>query len=77
FGHTWVPKSEDPKIRWTTSKNLAELSQTVSGDVRFYEECARCKAIRGEFIVKTRVGAAAKAAEAAKAEAAEAETTEA
>lgn len=43
FGHTWVHKVEEPKIRWTNAKNLSELEQTVDGEPRFYLECARCK----------------------------------
>jgi len=43
FGHTWVHKVEDPKIRWTNAKNLSELNLTASGEPRFYLECVRCK----------------------------------
>ena len=42
FGHTFVHKVEEPKIRWTTSKNLSELDQTVSGEPEYYLECVRC-----------------------------------
>ena len=43
FGHTWVHKVEDPKIRWTTNaKTLNELEPTVDGEPKFYMECARC-----------------------------------
>ena len=48
LGHTWVPKSEDPKIRWSTSKNLSELDQSAVGTVRLWEECARCGETRNE-----------------------------
>lgn len=44
FGHTWVHKVDEPKIRWTTNaKNLSVLEPTVEGEPRFYLECARCK----------------------------------
>ena len=43
FGHTWVHKVDEPKIRWTNAKNLSELEHSVTGEPRFYLECARCK----------------------------------
>ena len=44
FGHTWVHKVDEPKIRWTTDeKTLAELHPTVTGEPHFYTECARCQ----------------------------------
>jgi hypothetical protein len=43
FGHTGVHKVDEPKIRWTTAKNLSELDQESTGEPRFYLECARCK----------------------------------
>ena len=43
FGHTWVPRSENPKIRWTNAKNLSELEMTVTGEPELCLECARCK----------------------------------
>jgi len=42
LGHTWVPKADDPKIAWNTTKKMAELVMTVDGEPRLYEECARC-----------------------------------
>lgn len=48
FGHTWVDKSESPKIRWSTAKNLSELDMEVHGEPRFWRECARCN-IRREY----------------------------
>jgi hypothetical protein len=47
FGHTWLHKVDEPKIRWTTAKNMSELEATVDGAPRFYLECARCKDRRG------------------------------
>lgn len=44
FQHTWVMKTEDPKIRWTTdAKTLARLEATPAGEPVFFWECARCK----------------------------------
>lgn len=48
FGHTWVHKADDPKIRWSTAKNLSELEMTPAGEPRFYLECARCKEQRAD-----------------------------
>jgi hypothetical protein len=42
FGHTWVDQFENPKIVWTTAKNLSELAMTAHGEPRFWLECARC-----------------------------------
>lgn len=42
FGHTFVHKVDEPKIRWSTTKNLSELAQTVSGEPEFYMQCVRC-----------------------------------
>ena len=46
FGHTWLHKTEDLKIRWTTAKNMNELDMTSAGTPKFYMECARCKVRR-------------------------------
>ncbi|HEV8114052.1 MAG TPA: hypothetical protein VGR31_14870 [Planctomycetota bacterium] len=43
FGHTWVHQSENPKIRWTAAENMSEMQMQGPGEVRFWEECARCK----------------------------------
>ena len=42
FGHTWVHRTDNPKISWNTAKNLSELEQTASGEPRFWLECQRC-----------------------------------
>lgn len=42
FGHTFVYHTTEPKIRWTTSKQMNELEQTVTGEPEAYLECARC-----------------------------------
>lgn len=43
FGHTWVHRTEDPKISWNTGKSLSELHLTVDGEYKFWLECQRCK----------------------------------
>jgi hypothetical protein len=43
FGHTWVPHAENPKIRWTASKNMTEMEMSAAAEPRLYLECARCK----------------------------------
>jgi len=43
LGHTWVPRSDNPKIRWTAAENMSEMQMQGPGEVRFWEECARCK----------------------------------
>ena len=48
FGHTFVHKVDEPKIRWSTTKNLSELAQVASGEPEFYTECVRCGE-RGEW----------------------------
>lgn len=42
LGHTWVHKTDDPKIAWNTTKDMAELAMTADGEPRFYQQCARC-----------------------------------
>lgn len=42
LGHTWLHKTEDPKMSWNTSKNLSELDLTVEGEPRFWLQCERC-----------------------------------
>ena len=42
FGHTWVPRSDNPKIRWTAAENMSEMQMTGPATVRLWEECARC-----------------------------------
>ncbi len=61
LGHTWVHKSDDPKIAWNTTKSMDELAMTASGVPRFYEECARCGAQR-DLPVRVRPGSATPAA---------------
>jgi hypothetical protein len=47
FGHTWVPRSDNPKIRWTAAENMSEMQMKAEGEVRLWEECARCGMRRG------------------------------
>lgn len=42
FGHTWVPRSDNPKIRWTAAENMSEMQMESKGEVRLWEACARC-----------------------------------
>jgi len=43
FGHTWVHKTENPKVAWNTGKTLAELHLTSeTTEPRFWLECQRC-----------------------------------
>jgi hypothetical protein len=43
FGHTWVHQTDNPKIRWTAAENMSEMHMQSEGEVRFWEQCARCK----------------------------------
>lgn len=43
LGHTWQHKVDDPKIRWSAAKNMAELELTAAAEPVFYLECVRCK----------------------------------
>lgn len=42
FGHTWVHKTDNPRISWNTGKSLSELHLTAEREPRFWLECARC-----------------------------------
>jgi len=42
LGHTWVPRSDNPKIRWTAAENMSEMQMKMEGEVRLWEACARC-----------------------------------
>ena len=44
IGHTYIYKSEQPKIRWYADKDMTELHMETSGEeapLRFLE-CVRC-----------------------------------
>ena len=43
FGHTWVHRSDNPKIAWHTTKKMSELEMdTSASDPSFWLECQRC-----------------------------------
>jgi hypothetical protein len=45
LGHTWVHKTDNPKISWNTNeKNLSELDLTAESEPRFWLQCQRCGA---------------------------------
>jgi len=46
LGHTWIHRTEDPKIVWTARKDMLQLHATAAGEIRFYLECHRCKATK-------------------------------
>ncbi|MFN0243687.1 MAG: hypothetical protein ACKVWV_12405 [Planctomycetota bacterium] len=43
FGHTWVHRTENPKIRWTASENQCEMDLAAESEPQEFEECVRCK----------------------------------
>jgi hypothetical protein len=43
LGHTWVAVADNPKTNWNAHKDGQMLVATPAGEVRFYDECARCK----------------------------------
>lgn len=48
LGHTWVHRSENPRIGWHTTKGMAELEMDTEATApRFWLECQRC-ALRNE-----------------------------
>ena len=43
FGHTWVPQTSAPDLRWnTTDEGLTLVASSGDQPVRHYEECRRC-----------------------------------
>ena len=44
FGHTWVPETRVPEVRWNTTKEGFVLEPTI-GDapVQHVEVCVRCR----------------------------------
>ena len=42
LGHTWVHKTDNPKVSWNTGKSLAELHITATGEPKFWLQCQRC-----------------------------------
>jgi hypothetical protein len=47
FGHTWVPETRAPEVRWNTTKEGHVLTPTVDErPVTHVEVCVRCRAER-------------------------------
>jgi len=43
FGHTWIPETHSPQVRWNTTKDGQILTSTArEADVRHVEVCRRC-----------------------------------
>lgn len=43
FGHTWVPETRAPAVRWNTTKDGQVLNPTVAGEeIRHLDVCRRC-----------------------------------
>ena len=43
FGHTWVPETRAPFVRWNTTKDGQVLNPTVDGaPIQHLEVCRRC-----------------------------------
>ncbi len=56
LGHTWSPVTDNPKISWNTNDEGLVLTARPAGEVRFYDECLRCRE-RREVPVKRRTPA--------------------
>ena len=47
FGHTWVPETRSPSVRWNTTTDGHVLNPTMDGqEIRHLEVCRRCNAER-------------------------------
>ena len=47
FGHTWIPETRTPSVRWNTTKEGHVLKPTVGEEaIRHLEVCRRCGAER-------------------------------
>jgi len=47
FGHTWVPETRVPSVRWNTTKEGHILTATVGEEpVQHVELCRRCGEVR-------------------------------
>jgi hypothetical protein len=43
FGHTWVPETRTPSVRWNTTKDGHVLNPTIGQEaIRHLEVCRRC-----------------------------------
>lgn len=43
LGHTWTPGAENPKTAWNNDGDGQLLFAKPAAEVRFFEECARCR----------------------------------
>jgi hypothetical protein len=44
FGHTWVPETRAPSVRWNTTKDGQVLNPTVGEEaIQHLEVCRRCQ----------------------------------
>lgn len=43
LGHTWVPIADNPKTSWNVDKDGVTLLARQASEIRFWNECARCK----------------------------------
>ena len=43
LGHTWITTTSNPKTSWNVDKTGMNLVPTPAGEVRFFNECVRCK----------------------------------
>jgi hypothetical protein len=43
LGHTWVTVATNPKTNWNADKSMTNLIATPAEEVRFFNECVRCK----------------------------------
>ena len=49
FGHTWVPETRAPQVRWNTTKDGQVLNATVGSEtIQHLEVCRRCRMERVE-----------------------------
>jgi hypothetical protein len=44
FGHTWIPVTVAPTVRWHTTKDMDILHQEEvhEGAIRHFDRCVRC-----------------------------------
>jgi hypothetical protein len=43
FGHTWIPETRAPSVRWNTTKEGHVLNPTIGDEaIRHLEVCRRC-----------------------------------
>lgn len=42
YGHTWIHKTQGPKVQWNNDKSLNELFPKSDGEPIFLRHCVRC-----------------------------------